>query len=158
MMLRLPPGAFDDNRASWGLALAQTYALRGDQAHARAYADTARRAFEEQLAASPANSELVALHGVTLAYLGRKAEAVREGERAVALTPLGRHAESVTEAYVQHQLVRIYLLVGEPEKALDRLEPLLQIPYYLSPGWLRVDPTFDPLRGQPRFERLVAGK
>jgi serine/threonine protein kinase/tetratricopeptide (TPR) repeat protein len=158
LLLRLPPGAFDDNRASWGLALAQTYALRGDQAHARAYADTARRAFEEQLAASPTNSELVALHGVTLAYLGRKAEAVREGERAVALTPLGRHAESVTEAYVQHQLVRIYLLIGEPEKALDRLEPLLRIPYYLSPGWLRVDPTFDPLRRQPRFERLVAGK
>ncbi|MEO6056372.1 MAG: hypothetical protein ABIQ49_05990 [Gemmatimonadales bacterium] len=83
---------------------------------------------------------------------------MREGERAVALTPIGRHKESVGEAYVQHQLVRIYLLVGEPEKALDRLEPLLRIQYYLSPGWLRVYPTFDPLRGQPRFERLVAGK
>jgi hypothetical protein len=53
--------------------------------------------------------------------------------------------------------VRIYLLVGEPEKALDQLEPLLKIPYLLSPGWLRIDPTFAPLKGNPRFERLVAG-
>jgi hypothetical protein len=57
--------------------------------------------------------------------------------------------------YVQHQLVRIYILVGEPEKALEQLEPLLKIPYYLSPGWLRIDPTFAPLRGKPQFERLV---
>ena len=43
------------------------------------------------------------------------------------------------------------------EKALDQLEPLLKIPYYLSPGWLKIDPTFAPLRGNPRFERLVNG-
>jgi hypothetical protein len=54
--------------------------------------------------------------------------------------------------------VRIYILVGEPEKALDQLEPLLKIPYRLSPGWLRIDPTFDPLRKNPRFERLVKGE
>jgi len=40
---------------------------------------------------------------------------------------------------------------------LDRLEPLLAVPFYLSPGWLKIDPTFDPLRGSPRFERLTAG-
>ena len=59
--------------------------------------------------------------------------------------------------YYQHELVRIYMLVGEPEKALDRLEPLLKIPYYLSPGWLKIDPNFDPLRDNPRFQKLVAG-
>jgi hypothetical protein len=54
--------------------------------------------------------------------------------------------------------VRIYLLVGEREKALDQLEPLLKMPYYLSPGWLRIDPTFAPLKGNARFERLVAAE
>jgi hypothetical protein len=47
--------------------------------------------------------------------------------------------------------------VGEPEKALDRLEPLLRVPFYLSPAWLKIDPTFDPVRENPRFRRLVEG-
>ena len=53
-------------------------------------------------------------------------------------------------------LVRTYLLTGEPEKAIDALEPLLKVPYFLSPGWLRIDPAFAPLHGNPRFERLTA--
>ena len=155
LLLRLTPGAFDDNRSAWGLALAETYALRGDPARARAYADSARLDFEEQLEATPGDAQLHALYGVALAYLGRKAEAVAEGERGVALGPINRDAHG--GAYNQFQLVRIYLLVGEPDKALDWLEPLLKVPYYLSPGWLRIDPTFAPLRGKPRFERMVRG-
>ncbi len=81
---------------------------------------------------------------------------MRTAARAAArLAPISRNA--LTGAYLQHQLVRIYLLVGEPEKALDQLEPLLRMPYFLSPGWLRIDPTFAPLKGNPRFERLVTG-
>ncbi|HKF43365.1 MAG TPA: hypothetical protein VKG01_09705 [Thermoanaerobaculia bacterium] len=58
--------------------------------------------------------------------------------------------------YLQHQLVRIYMLTGEPEKALDQLEPLLKMPYFVSPGWLKIDPNFDPLRNNPRFQKLVS--
>jgi hypothetical protein len=79
---------------------------------------------------------------------------MKAGERAVALLPLS--GDGYTGPYFQHLLVRIYLLVGEPDKALDRLEPLLKIPYFLSPAWLRIDPTFERLRGNPRFERLLA--
>jgi hypothetical protein len=51
------------------------------------------------------------------------------------------------------------MILGEREKALDLLEPLLGIPYYLSPGWLAIDPNFASLKGHPRFEKLLqAGK
>jgi len=156
LLVHLTPEPFDNNRAAWGISLAETYAVRGDQLKARAYADSARAAFEEQLQATPNDAQLHAIHGLALAYLGRKAEAVGEGQRALALLPITKDASQ--GSYDQHQLARIYLLVGEPEKALNELEPLLKIPYYLSPGWLKIDPTFNPLRGNPRFERLVAGK
>jgi len=155
-LLALPPSAFDNDRGTWGIVRAQTYYLRGNPAQARVYADSARLAFEEQLRATPDDGQLHVFQGLALAYLGRKAEAIAEGQRAVALWPISRNAYQ--GPYIQHQLVRIYLLVGEPEKALDQLEPLLKMPYYLSSGWLRIDPTFAPLKGNPRFERLVAGK
>jgi serine/threonine-protein kinase len=154
LLLRLPPSAYDNNRASWGLILTQTYALRGDKARARVYADSARIAFEEQLLGSPQNAQLHALYGLALAYLGRKAEAVREGERAAALAPLSEQAAN--GAYVRHQLARIYLLVGEAAKAIDHLEQLLEIPYFLSSGWLRIDPNFLPIRDAPRFRQLLS--
>jgi tetratricopeptide (TPR) repeat protein len=93
---------------------------------------------------------------LALAYLGRKDEAIAAGKRGLALLPVSRDAFG--GAYNEHQLLRIYLLVGEPNKALDQLESLLKIPYYLSPGWLKIDPTFDALRGNPRFQRLITGR
>ena len=156
LLLRLTPGAFDGNRGAWGIHLAQAHALRGDAANVRLCAEEARKAYEEQLKAAPRNAQQHTLYGVALAYLGRKADAVREGERGVALLPVSQDAYA--GAYMQHQLARIHILTGEPEEALDRLEPLLTIPYFLSPGWLRIDPTFDPLRGNRRFEKLREGK
>jgi serine/threonine-protein kinase len=153
LLLRLTPRPFDDNRAAWGIALAETYALRGDEARARAYADSARMGFEEALKASPNDPQSHGLLGVTLGYLGRKADAIREAQRGTALLPISKDAYG--GPYGQLQLVRTYILVGEQEKALDQLEPLLKIPFYLSPGWLKVDPTFDPLRKNPRFQELV---
>ena len=156
LLLRLTPSAFDDDRAIWGIVLAQTYALQGNMAKARVYADSSILTRRQQLQEFPEDAQGHAFLGLALAYRGQKAEAIREGERGVALLPIRRDA--YIGPYLQHQLARIYLLVGEPEKALDHLEPLLKIPYVLSPGWLQIDPNFDPLRGNPRFQRLVEGK
>jgi tetratricopeptide (TPR) repeat protein len=154
LLLRLTPSTFDDDRGTWAVCLAQAYALKGDAANLRIYSEEARKAFEEQLRATPQDAQRHVELGLVLAYLGRKDEAIREGERGLALVPVAKDAYG--GPYNQHQLVRIYMLVGEPEKALDRLEPLLKIPHFLSPGWLKVDPNFDPLRNNPRFQKLIA--
>jgi len=73
----------------------------------------------------------------------------------MALMPISKDANN--GAYDQHQLARIYILVGEPERALDQLEPLLKVPYALTPGWLRIDPAFASLKGNARYERLLKG-
>ena len=153
LLVRLPPSAFDDDRGAWGIVRAQTYALRGDMARARVFADTARIAFAEQLREAPNDPQRHILLGLALAYLGRKQDAIREGERGVALKPIAYDA--VNGPYYQHQLVRIYMVVNEPDKALDLLEPLVKIPYYLTPRWLKIDPNFASLRSNPRFQRLV---
>jgi eukaryotic-like serine/threonine-protein kinase len=154
-MLRLSPAAFDDDRATWAIVFAQTYHLRGDSLKARAYADTARIAVERNLESAPQDAQRRAFHGLVLAYLGKRAEAIREGEDAIALLPMSK--DGYTGPYIEHLLVRIYMIAGEKQKALDHLEPLLAMPYHLSPGWLRIDPTFAPLKGEPRFQRLVSG-
>jgi tetratricopeptide (TPR) repeat protein len=155
LLYRLTPSQFDDDRGAWGLSLAGTYALDGDQARARAYADTARAAFESQIRENPGDPQLHVLLGVALAYLGRKAEAIREGQQGAGMVPPSRNA--FQGPYFQHQLARIYILVGEPDKALDQLESLLKMPYLLTPAWLGIDPAFESLRRHPRYLKLVEG-
>ena len=150
----LSPEPFDGDVALWGLALAGAWETIGDMARARAYADTARAAFEQQLRATPEEPQRMVLLGVSLAYLGRRDEAVRAGKRSVELHPIARDYNGGT--YYQHQLARIYTLLGMQDEAVDQLEPVLANPYYLSPGWLRIDPTFRTLRDNPRFQRLIA--
>ncbi|HJR49659.1 MAG TPA: hypothetical protein VJ794_01050, partial [Gemmatimonadales bacterium] len=152
-LLTLPPSAFDDSRAAWGLVRAQVYQHRGQPERARVYADSALPQSEKTVQEAPDDGQLRTLFGLTLAYAGRKAEAIREGERGVALQPMTQDA--YLGPYIQQQLARIYLMVGEHEKALDQLEPLLRVPHTLSPGWLRIDPTWDALRTHPRFQKLV---
>jgi adenylate cyclase len=135
--------------------MAQAYALQGDQASSRKLAERAIAGFQEQLRQGTKDPQRDMALALALAYAGQKDDAIREGMKAVAGVPLSK--DGYTGVYVQHQFARLYILVGEPEKALEQLEPLLNVPYILTPAWLKIDPNFDPLRGNPRFQRLVAG-
>jgi TolB-like protein/tetratricopeptide (TPR) repeat protein len=153
LVLRLPPSAYLRERTEWSLVRMQIYAYQGNEVLARQYADSARVIAEAALRVTPDRSELFTNLGLTMAYLHRPEDAIRAGQRALDLLPMDRDALGHT--YAEHQLVRIYLLVGQPGEAIDHLEALLAVPYYLSRGWLRVDPTFARLLGNPRFDRLV---
>lgn len=71
------------------------------------------------------------------------------------MTVLPASQDGYTGPYDQHVVARSYAVLGESEKALDLLEPLLQMPYFLTPGWLRIDPAWAPLRSNPRFKKLT---
>ena len=155
LLVSLAPDAFDGDRATWGLCLAQAYSLRGDAAKTRFHAEAAKKAIEEQLQSAPEDAQRRVGLGLALAYAGDTAGGIREARKGVEMLPIAK--DGFTGPFLQHQLARIYILAGEPEKALDELEPLLKIPYILSPGWLKIDPNFAPLRDNPRFQKLVAG-
>jgi hypothetical protein len=140
------------SRKARGEVLAQLYHSWGDMARARAWAESTLKVTSADCGT---DAQCGALKAVQLALAGRKEEAIRTGTGAVQAAPIAR--DQVLGAYVQHQLVRTYLIIGEPERALDHLEPLTRIPYVFTPGWLRIDPGFGGLRGNPRFERLIAG-
>ena len=154
-VLASPLSAFDDDRANGGSCWPRHITSGVTAPGPAIYADSARIADEELLRAAPEDAQRHVFLGVALAYLGRKADAVREGQRGVALLPIARTPTAVPTCSTNSCASTSY--VGEPEKALDQLEPLLKVPYYLSPGWLRIDPTFDPLRKNPRFMKLVEG-
>ncbi len=135
--------------------LAQVYGLMGRGALARVYYDSARSYLQGRVAQRPEDARLHTALGIVFAGLGRKQEAIQEGERGVALLPVTK--EAYQGYYRALDLARIYTMVGEYDAAIDRLEQLLWIPGHLTTAWLRVDPTWDPLRGNPRFQRLLAG-
>jgi serine/threonine-protein kinase len=146
---------FNNDRGHWGLKVGHTYRLLGDTVRARMYGDSARAAFEAQLAEFPERAQLHELRARALALGGHKAEAIAEAERSLALRETT--LDVGLRPYVHFQVARVLIQSGEYDRALDLLEPLLTA--YASdvtPAYLRLDPTFTPLAGNPRFQRLVS--
>ncbi len=154
LLLQSSPAIFPD-RESWATVLMQLYAVRGDTAMARTYADTAHAANAEILRAAPNDAQRIVIGSLQLAFLGRRSEAIAAAERAMSIAPLATDADN--GPYYQLLAARTYLQLGDHARALDLLEPLLKVPFFVSAGWLRIDPDFAALRGNPRFERMIKG-
>ena len=152
-LVGLSPDVFDAGRSEWALALAQAYTHLGDIGRAHAYADTARIAYDAAVRAAPGEAGSHGGLGLALAYLGRGAQAAQEGQRAVGLLPIARDARVGVE--YQYELARIYAISRQSDLAIDAIDTLLRHPGFISAAWLRIDPTFAALRGNPRFDRLT---
>jgi TolB-like protein len=134
------------------LALAQKYA--GDIVGARASAQQILVSLETLCQKDPDNPNFAQVLSVTRAVLGQKDAAIKEAERAIALLPSEKDA--VTGPKAEETLASVEVLVGDKNRAIPRLQRLLEIPYAmpLTPALLRLDPHWDPLRGDPAFQKL----
>jgi eukaryotic-like serine/threonine-protein kinase len=157
LLLTLQPAAFDDDRGAWSLVRTQLYRLAGDSARSRAYADSARIAYEANLKTAPNDWQQHELLGLALADNGQRAAAEREGERGLA-GAIATGDQFAQIPYAHHLLARIYVACGDADKALSQIQTILANPYFISGAWLGVDPTWTPLKGNPRFERMVAAR
>jgi TolB-like protein len=149
-------GCFDENipfPSSWCEGLAAW--VRGDQSAARAAFDTARNELAGKVRSQPDYAAAICALGVVDAVLGNKEDAIREGERAVELTPVSKNA--IEGATLVRYLAVIYAWAGEKDDAVQRLAETTYLPgSHISYGYLRLHPLWDPLRGDPRFEAIVA--
>jgi len=133
-----------------------TFSLMGEEAKAAANFEALRAQYEELVKGEPDYAPYHSILGQAYAGLGRKAAAIREGERAVELLPLSKDASWGGGPDLLRDLAHIYILVGEYDRAIDELEQLLSIPCDNLSTWrLKLDPIYDSLREHPRFQALL---
>ena len=103
---------------------------------------------------SPDYAEALCVLGMADAALGNKEDAIREGRRAAELVPVSKNA--IEGALLIRYLAIIYAWTGEKDLAFEQLTVAAKLPGFLSYGELRLHPYWDPLRGDPHFEEIVA--
>jgi len=128
--------------------------LRQDAAAAQSAFTAARSETEKIVAAQPGNAKPLSVLALIDAQLGQKDKAIQEGRAACDLLPVAKDA--VDGTLLNTHLANVYALVGEKDLALQELETLSRIPCGPAYGELRLDPEWDALRGDSRFERIVA--
>jgi TolB-like protein/thioredoxin-like negative regulator of GroEL len=131
----------------------EIYLLQGEEAKARTALEHARVVSDQLLRAAPANPARHGQHGLILAELGQKQEAIAEGKRAVELQPESQDAFDGPQISVC--LAEIYAWVGESDEAFRLLDHLLHTPNGMTVPLLKLDPAWDPLRKDPRFQALI---
>jgi TolB-like protein/class 3 adenylate cyclase/Flp pilus assembly protein TadD len=128
--------------------------FRGDDESARPPFTAARAEVDKIVQEQRDNAPALCVLAVIDAALGNKKAANREAKRAAELLPLTK--DSVDGARVVKYLALTYALNGKKDAALTELATAAKVPGYLSYGELRLDPIWDPLRGDPRFDKIIA--
>ena len=128
--------------------------LRGDLAAATEAFSRARKEIDAVIRQQPNYPQALCAAAMIDAALGKKTDAIREGTLAVKLLPVTK--DSVDGALMLQHLAAVYAWVGEKDLAFEQLQTATTSPGYLSYGSLRLDPLWDPLRNDPRFEKIIA--
>jgi TolB-like protein/Tfp pilus assembly protein PilF len=129
------------------------YLFQGDKAKAQAAFRRALPFAEQSLRESPNDAGRHIQLGFILTGLNRKEEAIAEGKRAVELTP--ESADAFDGPQLTASLAQIYAWVGEKDQALRLLDRSLETPNGITVPMLKLDPMWDPLRNDPRFQELI---
>jgi TolB-like protein/Tfp pilus assembly protein PilF/predicted Ser/Thr protein kinase len=129
------------------------YLYQDDKMEAQAALERARPLAEQLVREAPDDSGRHAQLGTVLAGLSRKEDAINEGRKTVELLPESKDAVDGPDATAV--LAEIYARVGEPDEAFRLLDHLLQIPNGKTVPELTLDPVWDPLRNDPRFQALI---
>jgi tetratricopeptide (TPR) repeat protein len=127
--------------------------VQGDEQAARAAFLRAREEVNKTVNEQPNYGPGFSVLGLIDAALGQKDDALREGRHAIELLPLTK--DSIDGAEVVKYLGVIYAWCGEKDLAIEQINATLRIPSTLSYGNLKLHPYWDPLRGDPRFEKIV---
>jgi TolB-like protein/class 3 adenylate cyclase len=127
---------------------------KGDAPGAYAAFSAAYPEQEKVVRADPDNASKLCVLGLTDAALGAKEAALREGRRAVELLPVTKDALNGAEILYFYAVICAW--IGERDRAIEQLEILAKIPAGISYGEILLDPFWDPLRADPRFEKIVA--
>jgi len=125
-----------------------------DEARSRAAFTRARTEQEKKVQVQPDDAPALALLGLIDAGLGRKEEALQEGRRAMELLPVAKDPSRGVD--IMERFAMIAAWVGEKELACEQLAIVARLPGSLDFGHLKLDPEWDPLRGEPCFEEIVA--
>jgi serine/threonine protein kinase/tetratricopeptide (TPR) repeat protein len=128
--------------------------LTKDEDKARAAFTAARTLQERAVQDEPDYGPPLCVLGLIDAALGRKEEALREGRRAVELLPVEKDA--INGPLMIKYLAMIAAWAGDKDLACEQLAIAVQPPSTVSYGQLKLEPDWDPLRGDPRFEKIVA--